>query len=97
MRQKYLVIFEEGPSSFGAMSPELPGCFAVGQTLDEVRQRFIEAGEAHLAWLAASGDPLPYPGIATIDVPSDEPGDESTYILERLALTVPTEAHASAA
>ncbi|MEZ2346318.1 type II toxin-antitoxin system HicB family antitoxin [Terriglobus sp. RCC_193] len=97
MREKYLVIFEKGPTSFGAMSPEIPGCFAVGQNLEEAKERFIGAAEAHLRWLAESGDPVPHPGITSIDVPTDEPADESVYILERIALSLPTPAHATAA
>ena len=32
---RYLVILEEGPSSFGAYVPDLPGCVAVGDTREK--------------------------------------------------------------
>ena len=97
MREKYLVIFEKGPTSFGAMSPEIPGCYAIGESLEVVRTQFIDAAETHLAWLAQSGDALPRPGVTSIDFPVDEPADESVYILERIAVTLPNPAHATAA
>lgn len=45
---KYLVIIEEGPSSFGAYVPDLPGCVAVGESRDEVTRLIHEAIEFHL-------------------------------------------------
>ena len=33
---RYLVVFEKGPTSFGAYVPDLPGCIAVGDSRDEV-------------------------------------------------------------
>ena len=35
----YNVQIEEGPTSFGAQVIELPGCFAVAPTRDEVMRR----------------------------------------------------------
>ncbi len=94
MTEKFLVVFESGPTSYGAMSPEIPGCFAVGQTLEEVRTRFIEAAESHLAWLAGKDEQIPHPQKTTLDISADEPEESSTYILERLALRTPEPAHA---
>lgn len=45
---KYLVVFEEGSSSFGAYVPDLPGCIAVGDNREEVFQLIQEAIEFHL-------------------------------------------------
>ena len=33
---RYLVVVEEGPTSFGAYVPDLPGCIAAGETKEEV-------------------------------------------------------------
>lgn len=33
---RYAVIIEKGDTSYGASVPDLPGCIAVGETLDEV-------------------------------------------------------------
>ena len=35
---QYLVVIEQGPSSFGAYVPDLPGCVAVGESRAEVTQ-----------------------------------------------------------
>ena len=35
---KYAVVIERGPTSFGASVPDLPGCFAVGETLEEAER-----------------------------------------------------------
>lgn len=58
---QYLVIIEEGPSTFGAYVPDLPGCVAVGETRSEVTQLIHEAIEFHLEGLKEDGLPVPPP------------------------------------
>jgi predicted RNase H-like HicB family nuclease len=58
---RYLVILEQGPTGFGAYSPDVPGCFAVGKTEDETLRRFVAALKDHLAILAEEGQELPRP------------------------------------
>ena len=41
--------------------PDLPGCFAVGATRDEVERLVREAIEAHIEGLRESGIPIPDP------------------------------------
>src|ERR1700677_5152638 len=92
MKQQFLVVFEIGKTSFGASAPGIPGCFAVGPTLDETRLRFLEAVEAHLEWLASDHDPIPQPVTTDYDF-SREPGEEtSSFYVEWLAISVPAEA-----
>jgi predicted RNase H-like HicB family nuclease len=62
---KYLVIIEQGPSSFGAYVPDLPGCVAVGETADEVKQLIREAIDLHIADLRDQGQPIPPPTAAS--------------------------------
>ena len=45
---RYVVIVEEGQSSFGAYVPDLPGCVAVADTKEEVLELIQEAIEFHL-------------------------------------------------
>jgi predicted RNase H-like HicB family nuclease len=59
----YTVLFEKGPTSYGAYVPDLPGCIAAGETLDEVRELIKGAIEFHLAGMRADGDPIPEPTI----------------------------------
>ena len=39
--------------------PALPGCFTRGSTIDECRERAVEAIEVHIAGLRADGEPVP--------------------------------------
>jgi predicted RNase H-like HicB family nuclease len=58
---RYLVIIERGPTSYGAYVPDLPGCVAVGQSADEVRELIREAIVMHLQELRRQGLPVPVP------------------------------------
>jgi predicted RNase H-like HicB family nuclease len=44
---KILVIIEKGETSYGACSPDVPGCVVVGDTREEVEQRMREALRLH--------------------------------------------------
>ena len=58
---RYAVVFEKGPTSYGAYVPDLPGCVAVGDTLDEVERLIQEAIEFHIEGMREDGDPIPNP------------------------------------
>lgn len=58
---QYLVIIEEGPTSFGAYVPDLPGCVAVGSSRPEVTRLIHEAIAFHVEGLKEGGLPLPPP------------------------------------
>ncbi len=58
---RYAVVIEKGPTSYGAYVPDLPGCAAVGESVDEVRQLISEAIDLHLQDLRSSGSPIPQP------------------------------------
>ena len=58
---KYLVVIEQGTSSFGAYVPDLPGCIAVGETHAEVATLIQEAIELHIEDLKAQGQQIPSP------------------------------------
>jgi predicted RNase H-like HicB family nuclease len=57
----FLVVIEKGQHSYGAYSPDLPGCVAVGDTVEEVEQRMREALLLHLEGLREDHLPLPQP------------------------------------
>ena len=67
---RYLVVVEEGPTSFGAYVPDLPGCVAAGETRDEVLGLIREAIEFHIDGLKEAGQPVPPPSSTgeTVDV-----------------------------
>ncbi len=58
---RYLIIIEKGETSYGAYAPDLPGCGAVGATVEEVHQLIQEAIEMHLEGLREDGLPIPEP------------------------------------
>ena len=66
---KYLVVYEKGPTRFGAYVPDLPGCIAVGQTKREVRKLIREAIELHVEDMRDRGEAIPKPTAASELVP----------------------------
>lgn len=58
---RYLVVVEQGPKSFGAYVPDLPGCVAVGKTRKEVLALIRDAIEFHIEGLKQDGHPVPAP------------------------------------
>lgn len=55
---KYAVVIEQGPTSFGAHVPDLPGCAAVGESKEEVLRLIQEAIEMHLESLIEHGEKI---------------------------------------
>jgi len=66
----YLVVVEEGPNSFGAYVPDLPGCIAAGESREEVLSLIRKAIEFHIKDLKENGQPIPEPSFSSevIDV-----------------------------
>ncbi|MGR9106386.1 MAG: type II toxin-antitoxin system HicB family antitoxin [Gammaproteobacteria bacterium] len=58
---RYTVIIEEGPTSWGAYVPDLPGCVVAGESRSEVLTLIREAIEFHLEGLKAAGQAFPQP------------------------------------
>jgi predicted RNase H-like HicB family nuclease len=61
---KYAVVYEEGPRSWGAYVPDLPGCVAAGKTKAETRKLIREAIEMHIEAMREAGERIPEPGGA---------------------------------
>lgn len=61
MKMQYLVVVEEGASSFGAYVPDLPGCIAVGENRAEVTRLIHEAIAFHVEGLKEDGLSIPEP------------------------------------
>jgi predicted RNase H-like HicB family nuclease len=58
---RYGVVIERGPTSYGAHVPDLPGCVAVGDTVEEVKRRIAAAIALHIEGMREDGDPVPEP------------------------------------
>ncbi|NEO76086.1 type II toxin-antitoxin system HicB family antitoxin [Moorena sp. SIO4G3] len=52
---RYAVVIEKGKNSYGAYVPDLPGCVAVAETVEEVKQLITEAVMFHLEGLKEDG------------------------------------------
>ncbi len=65
---KYLVIYEKGPTSYGAYVPDLPGCVAVGESREEVERLIREAIEFHIEGLREEGLTVPQPASSAEEV-----------------------------
>ena len=65
---KYAVVIERGPTSYGATVPDLPGCFAVAESREEVERLIQEAIEEHVAVLRAQGLTVPEPSSSVAEV-----------------------------
>jgi len=62
---RYLVAVEQGPTSFGAHAPDLPGCVAAAETREEVLALIREAIEFHIEGLREDGQPVPPPSCSS--------------------------------
>jgi predicted RNase H-like HicB family nuclease len=57
----YLVIIEGAGDSYSAYVPDLPGCVAAGDSVEEVEQLIREAIPLHVESLRAHGESVPPP------------------------------------
>jgi predicted RNase H-like HicB family nuclease len=55
------VIIERGETSYGAYVPDLPGCIAVAESIEEVRELIKEAITFHLEGMEEDGSSIPEP------------------------------------
>ncbi len=60
---QYAIIVEKGERNYSAYFPDLPGCVATGQTLEELKKAMREALELHLRGLREDGLPIPEPSL----------------------------------
>lgn len=58
---KYGIVIEKASNNFSAYVPDLPGCVATGQTVEEVTREISEAIQFHLDGLREDGLAIPEP------------------------------------
>ena len=67
----YTVIYEKGPTSWGAYVPDLPGVIAVGDSKQEAERLIQEAIAFHMDGLRDEGIAIPQPasiaGVVEVD------------------------------
>jgi len=56
---RYAVVIERAEDNYAAYVPDLPGCVATGDTLEETENSIREAIEFHVQGLRQDGLPIP--------------------------------------
>jgi predicted RNase H-like HicB family nuclease len=59
--KEYLVIYERAGRNYSAYAPDLPGCVAAGDTIEETERLMREAIELYIVSLRETRQPLPEP------------------------------------
>ena len=59
--KRYAVVIERAPGNYSAYVPDLPGCVATGQTVEETEREIREAIAFHIRALRGDGLPVPEP------------------------------------
>ena len=59
--KKYLIIIEKSETGYSAYSPDVDGCIAVGNTIDECRTSMEEALKFHIELMLEKGYEIPKP------------------------------------
>ena len=58
---RYAIVIEKAESNYSAYVPDLPGCVATGDTIEEVEREIRDAIQFHIAGLREDGIPVPAP------------------------------------
>lgn len=58
---EYTIIIEDAGANFAAYAPDVPGCVAAGDTVEETRRLMEEALTLHVDMLREMGEPIPAP------------------------------------
>jgi predicted RNase H-like HicB family nuclease len=58
---RYAVVIEQSELNYAAYVPDLPGCVATAETVEQVEALIREAIEFHLEGLVEDGLPIPKP------------------------------------
>ena len=56
---KYAVVIENAGTNYSAYVPDLPGCVATGQSVEDVESQIREAIEFHVEGMREDGEPIP--------------------------------------
>ena len=60
-KQRFGVVIEKTAQNYAAYVPDLPGCVAIGDSLEETEQEIREAIRFHFDGLRQEGLPIPQP------------------------------------
>jgi len=67
---RYAIVIEKAAANYAAYVPDLPGCVATGETIQETETMIREAIKFHLEGLRADSLPIPPPSsqVEYVDV-----------------------------
>jgi predicted RNase H-like HicB family nuclease len=57
--EKYLVVIEKAKNNYSAFSPDVWGCIATGNSVEETLIQFREALQMHLESMSNDGEDIP--------------------------------------
>ena len=63
---KFAVVIEKTGNGFSAYVPDLPGCVAAGDTIEETEDLMRGAIAMHVEDMRERGEPVPEPRAATL-------------------------------
>ena len=66
MTARYVIVIEKADGNYGAYAPDLPGCVALGDTVQETVANMRKSIEMHLEGMAEDGDQIPE-ATSTVD------------------------------
>ena len=58
---RYAIVIEKAENNYAAYVPDLPGCVATGESIEETEQQIREAIDLHLKGMREDGLPIPEP------------------------------------
>jgi predicted RNase H-like HicB family nuclease len=56
---RYAIVIEKAGKNYSAYAPDLPGCIATGDTVEDVEREMREAIRFHIDGLREDGAPVP--------------------------------------
>jgi predicted RNase H-like HicB family nuclease len=59
--KRYALVIEKTSTGYSAYSPDVDGCAAVGDSVEQVRESFREALALHFEAMREIGEPIPDP------------------------------------
>jgi predicted RNase H-like HicB family nuclease len=59
--KRYAIVVEKASANYAAYVPDLPGCVATGETVEETKRLLREAIEQHVRGLEEDGLTVPEP------------------------------------
>ena len=60
---QYTIIIEKARDNFAAYAPDVPGCVAAADTIEETRELMQEALVLHIEMLREMGEDIPAPHV----------------------------------